>query len=160
LGRQELFEIISQLEMSNNTTGKIALVKALGLLDTEYRSFIHKLSEIRNKFVHDISNVRISLQEYVNRPNQLETLTKAFSLGIKKIEFDERKLENKEYMREDPKNFIWVTGATCLGVIYVKKLNQVDIRSLKGIKERKRGELKGVIRVLEKLGIYTEVEDK
>jgi hypothetical protein len=160
LGYQELLEVISQLEMSNNTTGKIALVKALGLLDSEYRTFIRKLSEIRNKFVHDVSNVGITLQEYVNRPGQLDALTKAFSLGIEKIEFDERKLENKEYMAEDPKHFIWLAGATCLGVIYMKKLNQVDLRRLKDIKEHKLGELDGAIQILTKLGIYTEAEDK
>lgn len=110
LGHTQLSETIAGLELSNKTTGKMAFVKALNLVNEDHRRFIHKLSEIRNDFVHGISNVSIDLREYLNKPGKLEAATKAFCLDIEKIEFDERKLSNIEYMREDPKHVIWTGG--------------------------------------------------
>ena len=65
LGKPELEEIISRIELSGKTTGKLAFFKSLDLLDSESRGFIQTLSEVRNKFVHDVSNVSITLEEYV-----------------------------------------------------------------------------------------------
>jgi hypothetical protein len=65
LGKPELEEIISRLELSGKTTGKLAFFESLDLLDSESRGFIQTLSEVRNKLVHNVSNVSITLEEYV-----------------------------------------------------------------------------------------------
>ena len=41
-----LVNILSRLEISNKTTGKLALLKELGLLGKNYRVFIYSLSEL------------------------------------------------------------------------------------------------------------------
>lgn len=155
LGQKELHNLISRLELSNKTTGKMAFVKALSLLEDDYRRFISTLSQIRNHFVHDVSNVGMSLKEYIAQSDKLDSVTEAFCFGKDKVEFDERKLVNKEYMREDPKEVIWTTAAVCLGVIYVKKLNKTDIWKLKETRQRMYGRLEGVMRLV---GIETDAE--
>ena len=155
LGQKELHHLISRLELSNNTTGKIALVKALSLLEDKYRRFIVTLSQIRNAFVHDVSNVGMSLKEYIAQLGKLYSVTEAFCFGKDKVEFDERKLGNKEYMKEDPKEVIWTTAAVCLGIIYINKINKKDIWKLKEMKQRVYGRLEGVMRVI---GIETDAE--
>jgi hypothetical protein len=153
LGHTQLSETISRLELSNNATGKIAFVKALNLVNEDHRRFIRKLSEIRNDFVHGISTVSIDLREYLSKPGKLEAATKAFCLGIERVEFDERKLSNVEYMREDPKYVIWMCGIVCLSVAYVKRLQAIHKRELSKVKERKLGQLEGLEMALIRQGI-------
>jgi hypothetical protein len=160
LGHTQLSEAISRLELSNNTTGKMAFVKALNLMNEEHRRYIRKLSEIRNDFVHGISNVSIDLREYLNKPGKSEAATKAFCLGIEKIEFDERKLSNVEYMREDPKYVIWMGGVVCLSLAYVKRLQAIHKRELRKIKERKLGQLEGLEMALRRRGIPFSESDQ
>jgi hypothetical protein len=81
LGKPELEEIISRIELSGKTTGKLAFFKSLNLLDSESRGFIQKLSEVRNKLVHDVSNVSITLKEYVESLDDSEK--KGFNTVLK-----------------------------------------------------------------------------
>lgn len=154
LGHTELSAIISRLEISNPTIGKIAFVKALNLADEHVRAFIKTLSQVRNDFVHGISNVSIKLIDYYKNPDKLKAATKSFCLGIEKVEFDERKLSNIEYMRENPKHVIWTSGVTCLGIIHVRKIQKIHIRELSKVKERKLGKLEALEIVLKKQGFY------
>jgi hypothetical protein len=161
LGHTQLYEVISRLELSNRTTGKMAFVKSLDLVDDNFRRFIHTLSEIRNDFVHDVSNVGVDLQKYLSQPGQLEAATKAFCFGVDKVEYDERELSNKEYMKENPKHVIWIGGVLCLSVIYIRRLQAVHKRELKKIRDHKLGKIEGIEEVFRKLGIpVPEWKDK
>ena len=62
LGDERLREPISHLEMSNSRTGKVAFLKALELIESDDRSFISSLSELRNQLVHGIANIEFSLE--------------------------------------------------------------------------------------------------
>jgi energy-converting hydrogenase A subunit M len=148
LGQKELHDVISKLALSDKYMGKMAIIKSLSLLKDEYRRFIVTLSQVRNDFVHDVSNVSASLKEYIVNSTKFDSFTEAFCLGKAPVEFDERKLGNKEYMREDPKQVIWTTAAVCLGVIYVQKLNKTDIAKLKEQRQRVFGQLEGIMRVV------------
>lgn len=80
-----LYQIISRLEVSDQTKGKLAFVKDLDLLPEEYRSFIKQLSEIRNGLVHKAENLDYSLKKYVakldkqQRKNLWNALASTFS---------------------------------------------------------------------------------
>lgn len=76
---ERLYPIISKLDVSDQTKGKLAFVKALDLLPDEYRSFIKQLSEIRNGLVHKAENLDYSLKKYVAKldKQQRENLWKA-----------------------------------------------------------------------------------
>lgn len=83
LGEPELRDIISRLELSNLTTGKLAFVKSMSLLDRDSRRFIQKLSELRNHLVHDVANVSINLKDYFSslEEGELKGSYKAFQWG-------------------------------------------------------------------------------
>lgn len=66
----KLNSIFERLELSNTTTGKLAFVSKLELLDKEHRRFIKTFSEIRNEFVHDVKNTAHTLQSYIDEKNK------------------------------------------------------------------------------------------
>jgi hypothetical protein len=81
LDKPELESIISRLELSGQTTGKLAFFKSIELLDSPSRRFIQTLSEVRNKLVHDVSNVSINLEQYVT--NLKDEEKKGFNTGFR-----------------------------------------------------------------------------
>jgi hypothetical protein len=67
LDNPNLARIISRLETSNARTGKLAFIKAYGLLEDNACLFVQTLSEIRNRAVHDVKNFDLTLQKYLAR---------------------------------------------------------------------------------------------
>jgi hypothetical protein len=67
LDNPSLTRIISRLETSNARTGKLAFIKAYGLLEDNACLFVQTLSEIRNSAVHDVKNFDLTLQKYLAR---------------------------------------------------------------------------------------------
>lgn len=117
--------IISRLELSNKTTGKIAFLKELKLLGDTNRRFVSSLSEWRNNFVHNVQNCNSKLQEIIDSmdKNQLKkfaldfsplegTLQKFASSKLKLLDgktisqIDTNKL--MERAKKNPKMVIWV----------------------------------------------------
>lgn len=77
----ELTEIFSRLELSNKTTGKVAFLGKLELLNKENRRLVSTLSELRNSLVHDVRNAEFSLATTVAglAPSELKQFAVAFS---------------------------------------------------------------------------------
>lgn len=70
IARPELEDVVANLALSDYRTGKMVFLRDLGLLNP-YHKYVQQLSKIRNDFVHNISNVRLSLKEYLdNKPDQ------------------------------------------------------------------------------------------
>jgi hypothetical protein len=131
LDRPNLDEVFSLLELSNKRTGKMAFVKALDVLDADTRRFISAFSELRNKLVHDISQVSFSFPTYVAQMdgNQFAEFVKAFgyfAIGDT-FERDGVSVGVGDFLRRDPKRGAWFSLNVCVGVIYLKK----DIAVLK-----------------------------
>jgi len=63
----QLAEVISRLELSNKTTGKVAFLSNLELLGKEARRLIAELSELRNRLVHDVRSAGFSLVDMVGK---------------------------------------------------------------------------------------------
>lgn len=74
-------KVISRLELSDTTTGKLAFLKELGLLGSEGLKYIITLSMFRNKLVHNIQNYDVDLKEMVSDldKNQKKSFAIAFS---------------------------------------------------------------------------------
>lgn len=64
LGRPELIDVFSRLDMAAQKWGKLAFAKALDVIDDADRRFIRELGEIRNAFAHQISNAGATLSGY------------------------------------------------------------------------------------------------
>jgi len=120
-----LKKIISRLELSNKTTGKIAFLKELELLGETNRRFVSSLSEWRNNFVHNVQNCNSKLEEIVD--NMDKNSIKKFALDFSPFEATLQKFSNSkikllddktieqidttkliERARKNPKLHIWI----------------------------------------------------
>jgi hypothetical protein len=58
--------VLSRIELSNKTTGKVAFLGKLGLLSKYRRRYISALSELRNNLVHDVRQSAFNLDTWVS----------------------------------------------------------------------------------------------
>jgi hypothetical protein len=58
VGDQRLSRIFERLELSNTQTGRLAFAKALDVLTENEHRFVRRFSELRNRLVHNVHNVR------------------------------------------------------------------------------------------------------
>jgi hypothetical protein len=70
LGRKELADVFSRIEMSRPQTGKVAFIRALNLLPVGHTKFIENLSRIRNQLAHKIGNAGFSFAEHFQRERE------------------------------------------------------------------------------------------
>lgn len=117
LHRPELSELFARLDISNETTGKAAFVKALALLDKPERRFMSALSELRNKLVHDVRRINFDLLQHVEdmSKDQQDAFLKNFNLLSTEITDDVRNL-----FRHDPRQALWYSGMAFLGLVYLR----------------------------------------
>lgn len=104
---ERLLPVFRNLELSNKKVGKIMFVEALGLLEKGSKTFVHKLSELRNILAHDIRNVDFSFANHVksldnNQRNSFHEAIVAFSTPESKNQW----LKNA---RDNPKIAIWLS---------------------------------------------------
>ena len=57
--------VLARLELGNVTACKLAIAKHLELIDSDTKRFVRTLSEVRNDFVHDVSNAGVDLKKYL-----------------------------------------------------------------------------------------------
>lgn len=107
-GHPGLLDLFSELDVSNARTGKIVFGKALGCLDRGQRKTIRKLSELRNRLVHDVSNVDFNLEEWAGAldPNQARSFNAAFGPGGETVGIDQE-ISALQFFKENPRLNIW-----------------------------------------------------
>src|SRR5438034_11277208 len=105
--------------MSRDRVGKVAFASALELLTDYERRFIVKLSELRNRLVHNIANVTFNLKAYVDslEKNQKAAFVHAFSLMNEK---DEEFESMRSYFQNHPKTTLWQVGRLLLSFLAMK----------------------------------------
>jgi len=119
----DLNDVFSRLDMSDSRSGKLAFAKAVGVLDKESRSFIRKLSEIRNFVVHSIKNVNFEFDTYVNGldPNQKRSL--GMALGYFEpsddFEYDDKIYNKVDWTVANPKKATWFSLVNLVSVVYL-----------------------------------------
>jgi len=124
-------KVISRLELSNKSFGKLAFIKELELINEEYRRFISSLSEWRNNFVHNVQNCGATLPSFISTMSNeqikkfaldfspYEVMLKRISKGPMEL-FDEKKKKQLETntlikrAKENPKFHIWLGGYNLL----------------------------------------------
>jgi hypothetical protein len=128
IARPSLHDIFSRIDTSNVQTGKLAFADKLGLVSTDVKRFIRTLSELRNSFVHDVSNVKVDLTSFVKRlpPGKRKGLYKAFGWGLPdrelRIKADQDLYDSRGLMKlfafatfpHAPKLSIWFGAMLCL----------------------------------------------
>lgn len=112
-------DIFSRIEMSDSRIGKIAFLKAAGLITKEEARFIIGLSELRNKMVHNIEGVHFNFSDYVNKLDEPRRKTFAETFGYAHMVDSHGKLTLKDHkiVLTNPKSAIWWGIALILAII-------------------------------------------
>jgi hypothetical protein len=105
--------------------GKVALALALKLIDSQAARFIDQISKIRNRCVHRVLDVNLSLVAYVKDLNEqgFRELEGAISSYlVNELEWPSLgKTTRAAAIRADPKGIILFTTQVLLGFIYLTK---------------------------------------
>lgn len=70
LSNPDVGSIFAFLDTSNPRTGKLAFAKAFGVLNEDARRFVRGLSELRNRLVHNVANVRFTFAAHTAELNK------------------------------------------------------------------------------------------
>jgi hypothetical protein len=121
------FGIVTRLELSNKTFGKLAFMKELKLLSDDGRRYVSSLSEWRNKFVHNVRNCSASLPDIVSKMdgNELKKFAEDFNpQGMRSQRFEKMNLPGSDVLatpapkiddlkkraKDNPRLYIWLGG--------------------------------------------------
>jgi hypothetical protein len=130
-------EIFSSLEMSDTKKGKIAFLKAAGLINKEEARFISGLSKLRNETVHRIEGINFKFSAYIAKldKNQRNSFVDNFGYAyITEDNLGNRTLKDREIIISDPKESIWRGVADILANI--KRLGDTHWIEEQNIKAR------------------------
>jgi hypothetical protein len=114
LGRPELLEVLCRMEISNTSTGKLAIAKSLGYLQDEERKIIKSWSELRNMLVHDVTNTSFNINAHISllKPHDQKAFFRRFYME----DWYQPNIEQDEGFAEavkNPKKFLY-NGALSL----------------------------------------------
>lgn len=82
LGRPELADALSFLEMGHRKYGKIALTEALGLTEKVERRFLTELGALRNLCAHRAENISFSFSSYIDSFDKQKKSNFVTSFGL------------------------------------------------------------------------------
>jgi hypothetical protein len=121
----KLRALIERLPLSDEQIGKIKVAKDYGLLSSSERTFIKKLSELRNNLVHKFENVDFNFLDYISTLdiNQKKSWQKAFTW------YEQEHNVKKSWVEAtiiNPKKAIW------LSIYMFVSLTIVKISEIKG----------------------------
>jgi hypothetical protein len=120
LQKPELGEFISRMNTSGRL-GKVAMARALELVDKEQARYLELLSRMRNDCVHDVRNVSFTLSAHAekvskeDRSNMVELVRRNTARGAQVGPLDEL------VMQGDLKTAVWLTGVNVVAVMYNQK---------------------------------------
>jgi len=117
-------DIFSLLEMSDTKKGKIAFLRASGLINKEEARFIRGLSELRNKMVHKIEGIHFKFSDYITKLDKQQRNSFVNTFGYAYFAEENHVLNDHELNLSDPKNYIWWGVAIIQAIIKL----QVDTR--------------------------------
>jgi hypothetical protein len=85
IGRPELRDFVTRLEMSGQASGKVAVLVSLGILNSDCKRFLSKLSELRNAFVHDVRNTTRTISSFLEslEPSERKGFETAFCWKVR-----------------------------------------------------------------------------
>lgn len=115
----KLKAVIERLPLSDEQTGKVRIAKDYGLMTSEERTFVRRLSELRNQLVHRFENVDFNLEAHVSGfdKGQREAWQKALTW------FEHGKAVEhswKEATLGDPKVAVWLSAFMFVSLTCVK----------------------------------------
>jgi hypothetical protein len=109
---EKLLPVFRRLELSDERTGKIIFAKHLDILKPNQYKFVKRLSELRNRVVHNIKEIDFDLQAYVASldKNQRRSLLNTLASGLT----DKAREWRAELFIDSPKVEIWLNMISIL----------------------------------------------
>ena len=123
LNTPELEKSLSQLDQANSSYGKVKLLKCLNLIEDEQSDFLMKLANLRNNFVHNVSNVELTFETLIENmdKNQSKSFVKWVGHGIvEEAIIEGNSVTRKSMVLDNPKLSIWITAAEVLASLYLE----------------------------------------
>lgn len=147
LQHSEIETELSYLDQANPKYGKVTLMLKLNIITKEQSKFLTELAELRNKLVHNVSEVSFDWESYISNfdKNKKKSFAKVFGHGIhENFVINDIPLNRTEFTVENPKMAIWVTANEVLACLHadikgsndIKKLNEIGQRLLQNITNR------------------------
>jgi hypothetical protein len=122
VGKEATRDVFSRLSIGGRS-GKMAFAKALNCADDREIRFVQKLSELRNKLVHDVRNVGFTLAAHIKKLSATERRTFVRNLFYLHVGYDAPEWEIDKavrIVRRDPKYALWFTGLHATAGLYLR----------------------------------------
>ena len=123
LQHKEIEDSFAQLDQAHPKYGKVALMYKLNIINQEQQKFLLKLAELRNKLVHNISEISFNLETYMSGfdSNQRKSISKIFGHGIHEtFQIQGISCNRTDFTIENPKWVIWLTANEIFACIMQK----------------------------------------
>ncbi|MEW8346063.1 MAG: hypothetical protein AB2723_10515 [Candidatus Thiodiazotropha sp.] len=119
-GKEELADFFAEIDMKM----KIDAAKGIKLFDSDLRKFLRALSNLRNKLVHNVSNVGFSFEEYFKNIDTRNNFVDNFGLWKEEFEIQGKSVSNQKFSIANPKLTIFMGLIHILIFIDVEKMKQ------------------------------------
>ena len=116
----ELETVVPELANSDPKRGKIAFIKRLKLLPDEFCNFIQQFSELRNTMVHDASNFKMKLTEYVPKGGSINKWRERLTIGMRSFGMDDNIEACVQSAIANPRQALYGTCFTVMIEIFKK----------------------------------------
>jgi hypothetical protein len=130
-------EEISQLDFAEKRYGKVQLLRKLGAIEAHQATTLYELATLRNLLVHNVKNVRFSLETWSKSwdANQAKKYIGAFGHEVADpIPFGDKRVPAATFARQNVKIAIWLTCAELLACLHVDKSSQPTVRLTEALK--------------------------
>jgi hypothetical protein len=104
-GDERLRRVFHRLEIANTSTGRLAFVRALGLLSEAESRFVRSLAELRNNLVHQVHNVRFAFADYLAGMDSNQR--KAFADWVTYAYPPDQRQDARKAVDTGPKTAMW-----------------------------------------------------
>ena len=135
-GYPQLGDSFSYLDYANINYGKVKLLKKIGVIDAKPANCLTKLAELRNQFVHKVSNVSMTFEQYIssmdkNQKNKFVNWA-GHRFNEDPIVFKGNAFTKRDFVLQNAKFSIWCTAkeilaCICLDVDVSERRNQLSL---------------------------------
>ncbi len=123
--------LIERLPMHDKQIGKLLITKKYGLLDDSQRKFVIRLSEIRNKLVHNFENISFDFVEYVESLDSNQRKSWVRDVTWHAADYDAPEIW-REIAIENPKVAVWFSVLMFVSLTTAKT---VEVSTMAKIRE-------------------------
>ena len=144
-GERRLQEFYQQLALQNERTGKLAVVRALDLLEPWHVRYIRALASLRNRLAHDVRMVGYVFVTDVADDTRADEFIREFSGG---------KVAKEEYaafrpvLRRSPKFYLWMQAMFITAHVYLSSAAARMRRDLVQMKVDRSDNIDGLLDAL------------